>query len=63
MSKFREQAEAHWKYSEGIIRRCLDLQPITEEEEIIELIRYLYIEGMVHGYKHGKEAVKSAIDP
>jgi len=39
---FREDAENHWKYTEKIIYKML------------ELVHIAYVEGMVHAYKHGK---------
>ena len=39
----REDAEAHWEYTKKVIDRML------------ELCGVLYVEGMLHGYKHGKE--------
>lgn len=43
MSIFRKRAEEHWKFIEGIITILL------------KLAKWLYIQGMIHGYKHGKE--------
>lgn len=45
---FKEQAEEHWKYTEGIIRRCIEL-----DNETLELMKYLYVQAMIHGHKHG----------
>ena len=39
----REDAQAHWEYTAKIIAECM------------KLARTAYIEGMLHGYKHGKE--------
>lgn len=39
----RKLAEAHWEYTEHIIR------------ELVSLAHYLYVEALVHGIKHGKE--------
>ena len=38
----REEAEKHWKYTEGVILLML------------ELTHYLYVEAMIHGAKHIK---------
>lgn len=48
----KESVEGHWKYTEGIILRTLDMKP---DERTLELMRYLYCQALVHGYKHGKE--------
>ena len=40
--KARELAEAHWKYTEKIILLML------------ELVKFAYIEAMIHGNKHDK---------
>lgn len=50
MTDFREEAEAHWRYTEGIIRILFRI--------FLVLGRYLYVRGMMHGYKHGKEEEK-----
>ena len=61
-SAFREEAEAHWVYTEGIIRRSIeagdDEGACVILEKFIDLCRYLYVEGMIHGYGHGKEDTK-----
>lgn len=55
MSDIRERAKEHWGYTEGIIRKLMiDLKDFTYED-IINMMEYLYIEAMVHGYKHGVE--------
>lgn len=41
--KARGLAEAHWKYTEKIILLML------------ELMKFAYIEAMVHGLKHNKD--------
>lgn len=40
----REDAEAHWKYTKKII------------DKMVELVEIAYVEGMLHGDKHGKES-------
>jgi len=40
----REDAEAHWRYTENIIVLLL------------ELTHVLYVEALLHGAKHGEEA-------
>jgi len=39
----RKLAEAHWKYTEQIILKML------------EMAKFLYIEAMIHGCKHSKD--------
>ena len=62
----KESAEAHWKYTEGIINLCLEWKhegdvPIYRDmdtEEWIEVCHYLYVQALVHGYGHGVEDSK-----
>ena len=42
----REQAEAHWKYTEDLL--------IAVGHEPTELEHFLYVEAMLHGAKHEK---------
>ena len=42
----RELAEEHWNYLETVILQQL------------QVTRKLFIDGFIHGYKHGKEASK-----
>ena len=42
----RDEAEAHWKYTEQIILKMLDLDHLT------------YVEAMIHGAKHEREVVE-----
>ena len=42
----KELAEAHWAYTEQIILKML------------EIAKFLYIEAMLHGIKHGREDKK-----
>tara|TARA_Y100000310_G_C20429337_1_gene690641 strand:- start:84 stop:284 length:201 start_codon:yes stop_codon:yes gene_type:complete len=61
MMDFREDAEGHWYYTVGLIERVRKLMLVgggDEEtiEEWLELLKYLYVEAMVHGYGHGWEA-------
>jgi hypothetical protein len=47
MSKdFRAEAEAHWEFIEKLLDTC------TTETVTKETLKFLYIEAMVHGYKH-----------
>ena len=57
----REIAEAHWKYTSEIINLVSALLLHNEEEDIEiskkakDLMHYLYVEAMVHGFGHGIE--------
>lgn len=54
----RDDAEKHWSYTEGVIRRALEIHcqdKLDEISYIIELCHYLYIEAMVHGFKHNED--------
>ena len=54
----REIAEAHWKYTEEIINLVSALLLHNEEEDVEiskqakDVMHFLYVEAMVHGYKH-----------
>lgn len=43
----REDVEAHWEYTSKAIQIVIDAMH--------DLSHYLYVEAMLHGYKHGKE--------
>jgi hypothetical protein len=43
--EFREEAEKHWQF----IEKLLDVQVS------IEKVHYLYVEAMVHGFKHSQQ--------
>ena len=38
----RDEAEAHWEYTDKII------------QDVLRLVRTAYIEAFIHGFKHGK---------
>jgi hypothetical protein len=50
---FREEAEKHWGYTKGLFDR-VHLEDLVMED-IPDLLHYLYVEAMVHGFGHGKE--------
>ncbi len=50
---FEDSAKAHWIYTGGIVE--LSLPDVVPKKKALEIMAYLYIKGMVHGYKHGKE--------
>jgi len=45
-SEIREMAEKHYEYSEKLLKAA-GIIPT-------KLHHYLYVEAMIHGYKHGK---------
>jgi hypothetical protein len=44
---FREEAEKHWQFIEKLL----------EPQVPIEKVKYLYVEAMVHGYKHAIQTI------
>ena len=63
MTKVRDLALAHWKYTELVISKSLDCaipKNILRRIKIyiMELCKFLYIEAFVHGYKHRDEELK-----
>ena len=56
--EIREIAESHWKYTSVVIQKSLKstciFKPALEInlEDYLELVHFLYVEAMVHGYKH-----------
>ena len=46
----REMAKAHADYTMTLIRKCAVVEISTAD--FVNLTEYLYIEAMVHGYKH-----------
>jgi len=57
----REIAEEHWKYTLGIIERVMIAmgEDIEYSKSSIELMHYLYVEAMIHGWKHCEDELKS----
>jgi len=49
--EIKESAEKHWEYTAEVISRML------------ELSKYLYVEAMIHGYKHGVTDTKEEVKP
>lgn len=45
---FRAEAEAHWSFIEKLL----------DSQVPIEKVHYLYVESMVHGFKHRNEEIK-----
>ena len=54
----REKAEAHWKYTLGVIDRLPTEgdKIIDEYQKWLPLLEFLYVEAMLHGYKHGLQS-------
>lgn len=52
MSKeeIKELAEHHWRFIEGLLV-CLK----GKSKEEIDLMKYLYIQAFIHGFKHGQD--------
>ena len=51
---FREEAEKHWFFIEKLLNsQCSE--KIVLDKVSIETTHYLYVEAMIHGYKHAKE--------
>jgi hypothetical protein len=44
---FREEAEKHWKFINDLLDKMTEINEFP-----IEMIHYLYVEAMIHGYKH-----------
>ena len=55
--EIRELAEEHWKYTEGVIQRIVTGKwtDVVLEKETLSLFKYVYVEALIHGFKHGKE--------
>lgn len=49
----REQAEDHWDFIEGLLKRENE---IDDSMIGLETVHYLYVEAMLHGAKHEREA-------
>ena len=60
MESFKEKAQAHWGYTEQIILLSVPEDMRAHfEKTYIPLMKYLYIQAMCHGFKHGYEEEKS----
>ena len=53
---FRKEAEEHWKFVQTIITPPITINDVKHFTE--DLLHYLYVEAMIHGYKHAKQAEK-----
>ncbi len=56
----KEDIKEHWKYTLGVIER-LPIEgnaTIDEYQKWVPLLEYLYIEAMLHGYKHGLQTLE-----
>jgi len=54
-NRLRKLAEDHWKYTEEVVRKILKIYNASPNENILEVIKFFYIEAMIHGIKHGIE--------
>ena len=55
MSDFREEAEQHWEFVKRLLTPPFVVNDVNFYSE--DKLKYLYVEAMVHGYKHAKEGV------
>jgi hypothetical protein len=55
LNDFRKTAEAHWKYTSEL----LELAGTDADE----LLHFLYVEAMIHGYKHALKETKEMQTP
>jgi len=64
MKDFKKEAEAHWKYTAGIIKlsHLSYIPPNNYTKMFLKLAKYLYIQAMVHGYGHGVEDAKREVN-
>jgi hypothetical protein len=49
---FRKEAEKHWAFLVPLL-----IDPECDTQISFEKAHYLYVEAMVHGYKHAKEEI------
>ncbi len=47
------KAIEHWNYNETLI--CLSSENTALTIHMLPLMKYLYTQAFIHGYKHGKE--------
>jgi len=50
-SNFRAESEAHWNFIEKLL----------DQQVPLEKVKYLYIEAMVHGYKHALQSLHAQV--
>jgi hypothetical protein len=53
--EIRKMALGHWEYTKGVIFACAKMFNQEIDEDSLELVKYLYIEALIHGYKHAIE--------
>lgn len=58
MSDIRQKAEEHWKFIENLLKAHREHPEYPLLTVNIETCHYLFIEAMVHGYKHKSEEQK-----
>ena len=57
---FREEAEAHWKFLQKLSFHRLVINDVPHYDEAT--VKYLYVEAMAHGFKHGKQRFEKKAD-
>jgi hypothetical protein len=57
MTKVKELAEDHWKYTEEVVKKSLEISKLSkiQKEIIMILCEFLYIAAFCHGWKHKEE--------
>lgn len=55
---FRKEAEDHWGYTENLMLKIAKLYGEKLTDDMLELIKYMYVEAMIHGYKHASNRNK-----
>jgi hypothetical protein len=53
---FREEAEKHWEFILGLLGKFTFDH--LNDAQIMDVFEYVYVEAMIHGYKHGIEDEK-----
>jgi hypothetical protein len=59
---FKEEAELHWKYTEELIKKTLEAVDDQFTKGSLEMMRFLYVMAMIHGYKHAKQEDDKIMD-
>jgi hypothetical protein len=51
--KFREQAEKHWEFTKQLMKKT---NP-SLDDYTINIMHFIYVETMIHGYKHAFDSL------
>lgn len=65
MTEIKQLAEEHWRFIEELLtayRGSLELNGIKPNTVSLECCHYLYVQAMVHGYKHALEQTTCKIN-